>query len=255
MEKKFAQDEQTGKMFELIKEVHIDIVAAIISVLYLISMLGFFTWLLLDISTGKNQFLSLFFPKIADEINTSLYQLIAYTAIGGGLGGVVNGIRGFIVWHAERRAFGWRFLWKYITLPLLGVILAAMVYAILRGGIAAFGGDFAPSESFATQALSAFAIGSLAGYGSHKVFRWLDEQVNKLFKIAPIAEVKVPNLIGSTKEEAEALLKEANLNLGKVDKKVSTQPEEFDKIIEQNPSADSVIPKGRYVDIVIATKS
>jgi hypothetical protein len=180
---------------------------------------------------------------------------MAYTATGGGLGGVVNGIRGFIIWHPERKAFGWRFLWKYITMPLLGVILAPMVYCIVRSGIAAFGGNFTPSESFTIQALLAFAVGSLAGYGSHKVFRWLDEQVNKLFRITPIMEVKVPKLIGLTEEEAEATLKESNLKLGKIEKKVTSDPDKYDKVIDQNPSADLMIQRGRSINITIAIKS
>jgi hypothetical protein len=33
------------------------------------------------------------------------------------------------------------------------------------------------------QEFSAFAVSFLAGYDSHKVFKWLDARVDKLFKI------------------------------------------------------------------------
>jgi len=252
---KFAIDEQTGKGFEMVPEAGWDIVAATFSILYLIAMLVFFCWLLLDIFIGRNLLLCLISPKAADYMNYPIFQLIAYTVIGGGMGGVINGIRSFIMWHAERMAFGWRFMWKYITLPLVGVILAAIVYTIIRGGVAAFGGSFASTENFTTQAFWAFAIGALTGYGSHKAFKWLDIQVNKVFRITPVTEIEVPNLKGKTQKEAEDILKEFNLNLGKVDQKVSDDPADVDKVIDQNPQAGSMIPKGGSVDIVIGTKA
>lgn len=251
MEKKFARDEQTGKIFELLPEAGRDIVAAVFSILYLIVALVFFSWLFLDTFIGRNVLLKTILPVGSDYLNYPLFRLIAYTVIGGGLGGAINGIRSFIIWHPERMAFGWRFMWKYMTLPLVGCVLAAIVYAIVRSGIAAFGGDFAPNEDITTQALSAFAIGALTGYGSHKVFRWLDNQVNKLFKVPPVHEVKVPDLKDKTQAEADAILIKANLTLGKVSEEVPPDPAKVGKVIDQNPSADSMIPAGSAVDIVI----
>lgn len=253
--RKFAVDEQTGKSFELLPEQRWDIAAATISILYLIAMLLFFSWLLIDIVIGQNVLLRSVSPRHTAYLKSPIFKLIVYTVIGGGLGGVVNGIRSFIIWHAERMAFGWRFIWKYITLPLVGTILAAVVYAIVRGGLAVFGGTFESSQDIPTQALAAFAIGALTGYGSHKVFIWLDKQVNKLFKTPPVAEIKVPDLKGKTQKEAEDILKESHLKLGKVDRKVADDPAKVNKIIDQNPPADSVIASGGSVDIVIATKA
>jgi hypothetical protein len=165
---------------------------------------------------------------------------------------VVNGIRGFVIWHAERKAFGWRFLWKYVTLPLVGMILAAIVYAAVRGGVAVFAGGVTSNGDTTIQGLSAFSIGSLTGYGSHKVFIWLDKHVNKLFK-APLAGVRVPDLIGKTQEEAEALLRDSTLNMGTVNKKPSEKPE-LNKVIDQFPPPDTMMPKGSFVDVIIGTK-
>lgn len=247
MEEQTVLDEQTGKSYKLVPEAYWDIAAAIFSILYLVAMLVFFSCLLFAIWVKQS------FQE--DNPNSPVYLLIAYTVIGGGLGGIVNGIRSFIVWHAERKAFGRRYVWKYITLPLLGAVLAAIVYALIRSGIVAFGGNFAPSENFTHQALAAFAIGTLSGYGSNKVFKWLDGHVNKLFRIATTIGVKVPDLKGKTQEEAEVALKECNLNLGRVSQKASDDSAEVDKVISQNPSAGSICSKGAPVDITIATRS
>ncbi len=253
-EESYAIDDQTGKVFKLVKEKPWDIAAAIVSVLYLIVMLIFYSWQLLDIGFGKNTFLKLIFPDNTDLLNTALYRIIAFTVIGGGLGGTVNGFRGFIVWHSERKGFGWRFIWKYITFPLLGAILAGIVYAIVRGGVAAFGGNFTPNQDLTNQALAAFGIGALSGYGSHKVFRWLDSIVNRIFKIAKTPDVQVPDLIGMTKDKAELILKEFSLKLGDVDYRDTVDPTEEDKVVVQNPTPGSSIQKDGKVGITIGKK-
>jgi hypothetical protein len=254
-EPKWAVDEQTGKPFKLEPEKTWDTVAAIISILYSIAMLVFFSWLALDFFAENKSLLKFLGLQDAKILESPFFRLIAYTVIGGGLGGTINGIRSFIVWHCERKAFGWRFVWKNITFPLIGPVLAAIVYAIVRGGIAAFGGGFAPTEQGEVQGFTAFAIGALAGYGSHKVFRWFDDQVNKLFRISPIEETKVPDLAGKSKDEAETLLKEVSLNLGKVDYEPSADPGKIDKIIGQNPPPDTKIRVDGSVDITIARKT
>jgi hypothetical protein len=255
-QKGWAFDDQTGKSFKLEPEKWWDALAATFSILYSIAMLFFFSWLLFDICIGSKILVRFIFKDSAAQ-PPALFRLIAFTVIGGGLGGVINGIRSFIGWHCERKAFGWRFLWKNISLPLLGAILAAIVYAIIRGGIASFGGDFNLSEANATQEFSAFAVGSLAGYGSHKVFKWLDAQVDKLFKIQPgeAAKTTVPNLTDKTQEEAEAVLKEANLKLGKVDQKPVEDLTKVNKVIDQNPAPDSSAPAGSSVDIIVGLKA
>jgi hypothetical protein len=250
----YAEDIKTGKIFELETEVEYDILAATFSFIYLIASLIFFCWLLLDISIGNHSLLTKIFPLFTKVEKNSIFNLILYTTIGGGLGGVLNGIRSIISWHAERRAFGWRFVWKYITLPLRGFVLAGVVFAIIRGGVGAFGGSVAESDGFTTQAMSAFGVGALAGYGSHKVFIWLDSLVNKLFKVAKVPKVKVPDLTGKTKEEAETVLKKSNLIIGEVNQEPTEDQTKIGKIIDQKPSKDSMIAKAASVDITIATK-
>lgn len=251
---KKAFDIQTNTWFDLESEVEYDIIAAAFSCIYLMVSLAFFCWLLLDISVGDGSLIKKILPRNIDFKKDPVFQLILYTTIGGGLGGIVNGFRSFISWHAERKAFAWRFIWKYITLPPLGFILAGIVYSLARGGVAAFGGGFATTGDITTQAMSAFGIGALVGYGSHKVFKWLDSLLNKLFKTAKVQEIKAPDLIGKTQQEAEATLKESGLGIGEVNEKMEKDQEKIGKIISQNPPADSVIPKGASVDITIAIK-
>jgi len=250
----WAIDIQTGEGFELYTEAEHDILAAAFSFIYLIASLIFFCWLLLDISIGNHSLFTKIFPWFTNVEKNSIFNLILYTTIGGGLGGVLNGIRSIISWHADRRAFGWRYVWKYITLPLLGFVLAGVVYAIIRGGVGTFGGSVAESDDFTTQAMSAFGVGALAGYGSNKVFIWLDDLVNKLFKATKVLKVKVPDLTGKTKEEAETILKKSNLIIGEVNQEPIEDQTKTGKIIDQKPSKDSMIAKGASVDITIATK-
>jgi hypothetical protein len=195
MKSQIFVDEKTGNVYNLVPEKSWDIAAATFSILYLVVMLAVFSGLLFAILS--NQFL---------QEDNPIYKLMAYTVIGGGLGGIINGIRSFIGWHADRRAFGRRYIWKYITLPLLGAVLAAMVYAFFRSGFVAFGGNFTPDDNFANQTFGAFSIGALSGYGSHRVLKWLEEQVNKLFKLTATVGIKAPDLKDKTEEQAKTLL-------------------------------------------------
>lgn len=240
-------DEQTGKTYKLIPEKTWDIIAATFSILYLILMLFIFSGLLVAVWNVQS---------FDHNTNLAVYLLMIYAVIGGGLGGVVNGIRSFIDWHAERQAFGRRYVWKYITQPLLGAVLAAMVYAVFRSGLVASGANFAPEDNFANQSLAAFALGALAGYGSRRVLIWLEKIVKKVFKTtgADTATIKVPDLKGKTQQEAKTALEEANLKLGEVSKEPGADLAAVDKVIRQNPPAGSMSAKGAAIDITIATR-
>lgn len=185
-------DGQTGRSFAMTKEDWFDIVAAWFGIIYSIGVIVYLSWLLLDIwlDIYSAWFLQPY-KSLLIEQNSAVFKLIIYTAVGGGIGATVNNIRSFVQWHVERKAFGWRFVWKYISLPPLGMILAVMIYAIIRSGIVAFSGDFNESEANAATAFSAWATGALAGYGSHQVFIWLDDKVNSLFRVTKDTSVPV----------------------------------------------------------------
>lgn len=186
-EQKKIVDEQTGKIYDLVPEQTWDIIAATFSILYLVAMLVIFSVLLFAVLANQSS-----------HEDNPIYVLMAYSAIGGGLGGTINGIRSLIKWHAERKAFMRRYVWKHISQPLLGFALAILVYALFRSGFVAFGGNFMPNENFHNQALAALAVGALSGYGSRRVLIWLNGLVKKLFKTTETVEAKESDLKDNT---------------------------------------------------------
>jgi len=251
-EKQYHCDEATGIVYELHPEEWTDTILAVVSILYLLSMLAFFFWQLLDLWSGKCWLVQWIGYKDIERLMNPLFRLAAYAFIGGGLGGIINGIRSLIGWHSERSAFGRRFIWKYITAPWIGTTLALFAFALIRSGLAILGGDFQAETPNIRQTLSMFAIGVLAGYGSREVFIWLDAQVKRVFKVTP--EVRVPDLQHKTKEEAEGILKAANLRLGKVSEEDAKDEGMVGKVISQTPLRDTSIAEGGPVDITIAIK-
>jgi PASTA domain len=168
------------------------------------------------------------------------------------MGAAVNNLRSFVSWHAERRAFGWRFVWKYIALPPLGATLAVLVYGIIQSGMSVFNGG-ASLNSSAITLFSAWATGTLAGYGSHKVFIWLDDKVNSLFKVET-KKVIVPDVIGKSLAEAKQTLNDGQLRLGDVSQETS-EPQMAGKVIRQTPSGGTEIACESKVDLVIGSGS
>jgi PASTA domain len=193
-----------------------------------------------------------------ERLNAATFRLLAYTVIGGALGGIVNGIRSLLFWHSDKQAFSRRFAWKYLTFPFLGTTLALFVYAIIRSGMAAFGGDFAAQAAGTSQSFSALVVRALAGYGSRQVFIWLDARVKEFFKVEPLsapADVAVPNLIGKTRKEAEDILKARNLKVGKVTEEATTDADKEGKVVKQTPTADSTMTSAGEVELIVAKKA
>lgn len=233
---KIIVDEQTGQAFEAVPEGKIDIISAWISAAYSLVVIGYLGYVVMDTWSGQYK---LWPAALTDQLNKSIsetvFKLIVYTAAGGGMGAAVNNIRGFLSWHAERKAFGWRFIWKYLSLPPLGATLAVLVYGILQGGMAVFNGGNIGGTGTAITSLSAWATGTLAGYGCHKVFIWLDDKVNTLFKVDGRTTTKIPDLRGKTSAEAEKALEDAKLKVGQVSKEPTTDPAQVGKVITQEP--------------------
>ncbi len=238
---------------ELIKEVDqksaeekLDRNASILSILYLLLALAFFGWLLFDIWIRRLTLPGLigYDPGL---LNSPTFHLVAYTVIGGALGSVVNGLRSCILYY---NGFDRRYIWKYVAAPWMGATLALFVYALLRSSIAVFGGSMAADTSMSTpQALSNFAVGVLAGYGSKDVFIWLDAQVHRMFQV----EEQVPDVKGKTKEAAISRLHSANLELGEVTKVPSKDAKHAGTVVDQSPSPKESIDRGDAVDITVAT--
>ena len=249
-------DEQTGTPFELVEEQWFDIVSAWISAAYSLVVIGYLAYVLLDTWSGQYKVWPV---SLTDQLNKTIsanvFKLIVYTAIGGGMGAAVNNIRGFVSWHAERKAFGWRFIWKYIALPPLGAPLAVLVYGILQGGMAVFNGGNVGGNGAAVTSLSAWATGTLAGYGSHKVFIWLDDKVNSFFKVDAKTTTKVPDLAGKTADEAKKALADAKLRLGQMTDQETTEPTLIGKVVAQEPAAGTEIVCNSEISIALGVSS
>jgi len=246
-----AVDEQTGKPFRVEEEEWNNVPAAWLSILYLVAMLALLVRALFQVWIGHPPLLEGIAGEGEARLGSPLFRLMAYTAIGGALGAIANGIRSFMYWHLDNRGFGGRFFWKYFSLSPLGALLAVIVYATIRGGLASVAGNVAPSEGSA-QSMSALALGALAGYGSHQVFVWLDDKVSKLLKVSDALGKKVPNLKDRRQAEAEAMLKTADLNLGKVDTAPSDDPGKAGKVADQTPAPGSPIAtSGGVTDKVV----
>lgn len=247
--RKKVRDAQTGKEFEVIDEGRIDIFCAWISAAYSIAVIGFLTWLVLNMRYGQPTMAAL--QSLSKILSGPTSKLIFYTAVGGAIGAAVNNLRSFIAWHAEERAFGWRFIWKYIAMPPIGGTLAMIVYGILQGGAAVMTGATAPATGQATavSALSAWATGALAGYGSHNVFKWLDDKVNSLFKI-DAQQTTIPDVKGKLLEEARQALKDAQLKVGDITEAPASS-DQVGKVIAQTPEAGIKVDCSSKVDLTV----
>lgn len=246
-------DLQTGKIFLKLPERWYDIASAWISAFYSLGVIVYLTFMVLHMLSGKYAF----WPEpvtnlIANQLTGPVSKLILYTAIGGAMGAAVNNLRSFIAWHAEEKAFGWRFIWKYVAMPPLGGTLAVLVYGILQGGMAVINGGATPENNQLTS-LSAWAAGTLAGYGSHKVFIWLDDKVNTLFKIEK-KQVAVPDVTGKSKEDAKQILSSAQLSIGAISEQ-EVSSDQAGKVITQTPSAGTQIDCGSKVDLIVGVNT
>lgn len=251
---KFAADEFTGKAYEIESEGLVDIAFVTLGFLYLIAMFVFLGWQIIETFIGKNFIASWIDGRSASYLNRPLFKLITCAVFAGGLGGAINGIRTCIFWHPEKKGSSWRFIWKYLTLPLQGAFLAGIVYAFANSGIAVISGEFKTNGDFTIQAFTAFAIGAISGYGSHEGFKWLNARVHKLFKTIPAGKVIVPELKDQDETKAKELLESLKLKLGNIGSEGTTDEAKIGKVIRQQPISGLMITEGASVDVVMGKK-
>lgn len=160
-------DPQTGDIYPKYTEGPRDFFAAYVSLFYSVGILPYLCRLLLDTwtETYAGWPMSAYKIQMVNHAHEELRILIC-AAIGGGIGASVNNIRSFVLWHSERQSFGWRFVWKYLSMPPLGATLAVIVNFIIQGGVAVFASQDHRAEGVP---FSALATGALAGYASSKV--------------------------------------------------------------------------------------
>jgi len=250
-------DERSARVIVLEDEQPSDRMLAILSMLYLLVMVGVFLWGMFDVWVGRYtvvRWLGYGSEVEMQRLEEPIFRLLAYAFLGGGVGGAVNGIRSLLTWHVEWGAFQQRYIWKYITWPWLGTALALIVFALVRSGLAVVGGEMAPTDSDLRQSLSTLVIGILSGYGAREVFIWLDMQVSNLFKTNPAQAREVPDLFGLTRADAERTLREDDLALGEVKEAETADDEKVGKVISQFPESKMKLQPGSPVNITLGSR-
>jgi hypothetical protein len=216
---------------------------AILAILYLLFFLAVFGWLLFDTWIDAHTLARLIGYKTV-RLETPLYQLVAYTIIGGAIGGIVNGIRSFLDYYS---AFNRSYFWKYITAPWMGAALAMIGFALLGSTVAIVGGEAAGATADTPQFLANFGIGALAGYGSKDVFIWLDSKVSKLFAVPQVT----PDVTGQPKAVAASQIHSQDLSVGAVATTAARTSEEKGIVVDQAPAPGTPIDRGQPVDMVV----
>jgi hypothetical protein len=203
----YVVDEQTGKQFPLRGETPLAVFAASVSAVYLVTVIFVFIWLSIATLTSNRFDLRIGDVNIPNPLPnplSGLVRLFAVVALAGALGGAVDGLRSLVLWHAERKSYGARFFWKYLSRPFVGAALGLIAFALAKGGASAVSGELAvsvPENANSGPTLLTFAVGALAGFSSEHVFRWFDAQANSWFSV----------MQGSTiaHDEAETATREA----------------------------------------------
>lgn len=219
--------------------------AGSLSILYLLLSLGFMGWLLFDIWIDAHTLARVLGYNLT-ELKTPIYHLVAYTLLGGAMGGIVNALRSAITYY---KGFDRHYAWKYIAAPWMGAALALIGFALLKSTVAIFGGTAASTTADTPQFLANFAIGALAGYGSKDVFVWLDSQVHNLFA----SKKEAPDTTGKQVAVAVDQLQSADLSVGAVVGRPVENPEEAGKVVEQSPAPGTMMDSGKAVSMVVGT--
>ena len=248
-----VQDKQTGEVFLLFDEDKDDKIVAYITCFYLLLALALLFWQLFDLWSNSYTIPRLIGYTALDQLSAPSFRLAAYSFIGGGLGSIIDAVRSFLVWHSDRGAFGKKHIWRYVLAPWTGGTLAVIVYALLRSGTAALAGDIQVDESNIRLTLSLFGVAALAGYGARSVYKWLDFQVDNIFKTNASDKAIVPVLYGHSRSEAEQMLGAVGLK-SKENNSISAQdPSLIDKVVAQDPAGSSSVDKNSTVTFSVGS--
>jgi PASTA domain len=223
-----------------------DRTAAVLCILYLLSSLVAFSWLLFDTWIGNHFLLRALAYDLA-ALNKPSFRVVTFTVIAGGMGGIINGLRSTLTYY---NGFNQRYAWKYITAPWMGVTLALFVYALISSSIVAFGGTATTVNISTPQILTNFAAGALAGYGSKDVLVWLDATVHRIFQV----KEKVPDVTGKTQAAAISRLQAANLELGDISRVPPRNGKPARTVVGQSPAPQARIDRGESVDLSVARR-
>ena len=108
------------------------------------------------------------------------------TMLGGMMGNVLYSIRVMYNHYIKKRDYDPKWWGKYFSGPFEAAVLALVVYALLRGGVASMTGlsltsEVAPGQE-GTVMLSALGLGALVGFSIRDVVGWLQALSKTLFR-------------------------------------------------------------------------
>ena len=148
-------------------------------VLYYVLVLVFAFWLMLDV-WSENYRIMRFLGVSEASLQDDLLKVIGYIVVGSIFGSILYQIRELYRHYLKKKNYDYRWLGKYISAPWESAAMSLVVLAILRGGVALFGGQQG-SEVNLTNNFAAFGTGALVGFGMRDVVGWLGNIVRSVF--------------------------------------------------------------------------
>ena len=146
--------------------------------LYLMAVLFFSFWFLLDIWSGN--FTSMKLMGISGKaLEDPLLATIGFTMGGGLFGGILYHMRMLYRYHTSG-AFSLRWTGKYLSAPWESAAMALVVLSLIRGGVTLFGGSTG-TDVTAVNNFAAFGTGALVGLGMRDVVGWVGKIVRSVF--------------------------------------------------------------------------
>ena len=150
-------------------------------VVYYMAVLFFSFWFLFD--TWSSNFALMRLMGVSGQaLEDPLLRTIGFTIVGGLMGSLLYQIRVLFHFYAREKEYDPRWLGKYITGPWEGAGMAMVVLALIRGGVAVFGGSMGTDVTGASN-FAAFGTGALVGFGMRDVVGWLESLVKTMFTV------------------------------------------------------------------------
>jgi hypothetical protein len=148
-------------------------------IVYYLFVLAFAFWLLFD--TWSSNFVLVQAIGVSGKtLEDPLLRTILFIIVGGIMGNVLYLVRQLYNHYAKLKDYDPRWFGKYITGPWEGAGMAMVVLALIRGGVAVFGGSTG-TDVTAVSNFAAFGTAALVGFGMRQVVGWLEGLVRTMF--------------------------------------------------------------------------
>lgn len=147
---------------------------------YLALIIGLF-WLLVDVWSGNFKAMQALGVG-GSQLQQPLLKTINYTVVGAMFGNVLFQIRSLFTFYLDNDGndYDERWLGKYLIGPFESAALSLVVLALIRGGVALFGGQSGPITT-STNNFAVFGVGSLIGFGMRDALIWLRTMAGTMF--------------------------------------------------------------------------